>query len=470
MEIFERLDILLGIDIPNNDLMNNHMDKWLNFILGEAPYLYGKNRKNKMKSVQMAALIIREYAKISLIEYETTITGQNTVKATWLQYIHDSLIKPLIKPSLQWALGLGNVIYKPKYRNGQLKLEYVTYPNFVPVQWTDGELTSVIFITTLTRGENVYTLAELMEYENNIFSIENYSFKRKDTQQGIGSPVELGEVPEWANLENFSVDQVTQPWFILMKTPQLNTADPNSPLGVSVLINTADSIEMLDETYSALRWEVLASRNRTGLPKSMFSSAQDSTGKRIPINPDPEDTYFMMTEADPLGGDKPYQFAPPIREVSHINIIKFHLETIETQLSFSKGTLSADEVNGLVTATQVLAGKIETANTVSEVTDNMLKPTIKRIISVCSEMADRLRIPLTTPNADEFDVSVEINKSANVDPNIQFEQAMELYQNSLLPRHYPVLYSQIGVTEEEAIKLAGEAPEIDEPIIDGRSV
>lgn len=451
---YKNIESALDLELPDNSLMEQHMQKWLDYLLNEAPYLYDKNRKRKMKTMSIPSVVSKEYAKLCLLEYEGLVIGEET-RAKWLQEQHDRLIKPQIKNIVQWSLALGNGILKPRMEKGKLQLDFVTYPNFIPMSWNNEGLNGVIIKNSLTKGKRIYTLLEVMEYKDGIFAVKYYTFVKETrySTDDLGVPVSILEIPEWAGLIDYEYATDT-PWFYHMKTPALNNLDPNSPLGVSILTNSTDVIRSIDENYSALQWEMIAGKVRTMIPKSMFSRDEDGN----PIVPDPEDDYYMITESAPLPGegDKPYQFAPPLRNENYIETIKFNLRMLESHLSFSEGTFSTEEARpGQMTATQIMADKQETYNAVMDTNDNMVKPAIRKIIDIFNDMADKLNIP--DSGTGKYETSVEMNMNATIDQTVRFEQALELAGQGKLPWKYVLMYSQMQFTEKEINKILQEA-------------
>lgn len=212
---YKDISSALGIVLPDNSIMEQHMAFWLDCMTGNAPYLFDSKRVKQLHTLNLPATVSNEYAKMCLLEYETQITG-NT-RAKWLQEQHDELIKPIFNHALQWTLALGNVIFKPRLVNGRLRLDYTTYPNFVPVGWDENGLTEIIFRTDVTRGAFRYTLLEHMGYREGVFSIRNYSFKGDaNSRDAIGVPVTLEDTPDWGGLEDFEV-KTEMPWFVHMK-------------------------------------------------------------------------------------------------------------------------------------------------------------------------------------------------------------------------------------------------------------
>jgi A118 family predicted phage portal protein len=169
----------------------------------------------------------------------------------------------------------------------------------------------------------------------------------------------------------------------------------------------------------------------------------------------------MRYASGPMGVNappEPYQFTPELRVTQLTEAIKFHLQVLESQLSFSAGTLSLVDVRrggGTVTATQVMADKKDTFEAVTYINDYMVKPGIAAVLQVFSEMADVLGIP--NSGSGVWEVSTEMNTQASVDPTVRFNQAVELYQMGLIPGWLPVQYSQLQVTEEEAQDMIAEA-------------
>ena len=466
---FDTVEKALGVVIPDNAIMFSHMDLWLRYMTGRAPYLFDQNktRKTMMRTMNLPAVVSREFAKLCLLEYETLVLGGSS-RATWLQEQHDTLLKPVLKQILQWSLGVGNVILKPRFEpTGRLYLGYVIYPNFIPLKWDNDKLTAVVFKTELIRGKKIYTLFEYMKFENNLLSVSYASFVRDSDviTDDVGIPVPLTDISEWSKLTNCEI--VTKmPWFVHLRTPVLNNVDPNSPLGVSVMANSEDTIRSADEGFSALRWEIQAGRVRTMLPRSMFT--RDKKGNLV--IPDPEDRYYMTFEGGPIEGGKPEQFAPSLRVQQLTDAIKFDLRVLESQLSFSEGTLSLSDAQrgrGVVTATQVIADKKDTFEAVTYINDNMVKPGIAEILEVFSEMADVLGIPMS--GSGTYEISTEMNTQASVDPNVRFAQAMEMYQMRMIPARLAIQYSQLQVTEEEAKKLFAEAGAETRPAEDGNA-
>nr|DAG03595.1 MAG TPA: portal protein [Siphoviridae sp. cthGz5] len=213
---------IAGRDITMSQPMIDAINLWKDMICGVADWI---NEDKGITSLKLEECICREFADIALGEMEVGVDNP----------VLDSMLKNAIRDlneNLQDGLALGSFILKPL---GGGRSEIVSADKFVPIAFDDeGKPSDIMFFTRKKVGENSWFTRVERHYfdDNHNLVIENRCY-RSSSESMIGSPGNLADIDEWANIEPGPVvfPGMTKNDYGYFRVPLKNRVD-SSPCGV----------------------------------------------------------------------------------------------------------------------------------------------------------------------------------------------------------------------------------------------
>lgn len=460
-EVFRRLFTRQNIQskinttIAVSDKMAAAIDLWTRSYKNHPPWRYDENGKEKVKTLNLPAIIASELSRLVTTELESSVENKTLDEA------YQTVVRDL-RHCCELGCAGGGLAFKPVPENGRISVDYVSAESFFPTDYdTNGDITGAIFVDKLTKGDTVYTKLEQHRLEGKQYTIRNYAFKNEtqdpDVTEDLGRPIPLTDVPEWAAIEEEKViAPVLAPLFAYFKMPGTNPIDKTSPLGVSCFAKALEQIEQADRQYDRLLWEYEGSELAIDVDMTWFK--QDKTTGYWEL-PKGKDRLFRMHNMD--DGDTKYNvFSPDIRDVSLFNGLDNLLKRIEFNCGLSYGTIS-DPQNVDKTATEIISSKQRLYSTVKDIQLG-LEDALQQLVyamSVWMNLGGQT-VPVGLEVTFNWDDSIVIDKQAEL-----LAMQQDVASGILRPEIY--LAKKYGVTEKEALKMM---PDTEESIDTGLSV
>ncbi len=455
--LFTRQNIQSKINttIAVSDKMAAAIDLWTRCYKNHPPWRYDENGKEKVKTLNLPAIIAGELSRLATTELETSV--ENKV----LDEAYQTVVRDL-RHCCEMGCAGGGLAFKPVPENGRISVDYVSAESFFPTDYdTNGDITGAIFVDKLTKGDTVYTKLEQHRLEGKQYTIRNYAFKNEtqdpDVTIDLGRPIPLTDVPEWAAIEEEKViAPVLAPLFAYFKMPGTNPIDKTSPLGVSCFAKALEQIEQADRQYDRLLWEYEGSELAIDVDMTWFKQDKTTGFWELPKG---KDRLFRMHNMD--DGDAKYNvFSPAIRDASLFNGLDNLLKRIEFNCGLSYGTIS-DPQNVDKTATEIISSKQRLYSTVKDIQLG-LEDALQQLVyamSVWMNLSGQT-VPVGPEVTFNWDDSIVIDKQAEL-----LAMQQDVASGILRPEIY--LAKKYGVTEKEALKMM---PDTEESIDTGLSV
>ncbi len=348
-----------NVDVAISDKMINAIDMWEKMYKDEAPWL-----NEDIISAGLPASISREFATLTVLEFESEITG--SARADYLNKIYKKIKKNLRK-NVEYGCALGGLIFKPYMANGKLLVDVIRATNFFPVEYDSNEdCTAGIFVSRRTEGKFYFTR---LEYHNLDTSTRKYTIQNKayksSTEETLGGEVPLASIPEWKDIQEFvEINNVDRPLFGYFKVPFANNIDPDSPIGVSVFSRAKDLIKEADKQFARLLWEFEGSELAIDAdPTALQTSKIMSEKLELPKL---KKRLFRATGNNKDGKAFYEIFSPEIRETALYKGFNDILKRIEFVCGLAYGTISDPEMIEK-TATEINSAKQRSYATVSDI-------------------------------------------------------------------------------------------------------
>ena len=374
------------------------------------------NPSGDYKSLNLAAAISSELARLATIEFSSEISGSK--RADYLNGQYQKIIAKS-RTFVEYACAKGGVILKPYFEDGKILVNIIQADAFEPLSFTsDGELNGAVFYDTFFDNGTYYTRTEKHIMRNRTVIITNDAYKSKSSDV-LGQKVPLGCVGKWKGIEPYCrIENVDRPLFAYFKMPTANTVDSNSPLGVSVFARATDLIYDAYRQYANLLWEYESGKRALYIDECAVRRDEDG-------NPHIDDRrlYRMLsTGDDTLFND----WSPEIRDSSILSGLDRILRSIEFNCGLAYGTLS-DNRNVDKTAEEIRASKQRSYSMVCDI-QNSLKNALLDLIYAMSVYCDMYSL---APKG-ECNTSFNFDDSIICDRAIEFDERLTLLEKGVL--------------------------------------
>lgn len=426
------------VETPLSTDMLNALTLWYDMYLDQASWL--NKQDEKVKSMNLPAMISSEIARQIVLEMKWTITGKSRTeggenqeevmnpRAEYLKAEFEKLIT-ILRLKLEQGCAAGGMIIKP-YPNlddGHIYFDYAMDWGFYPLAFDDdGNLTDVIIPDSFREGQTIYTRLERHTVSGKNVIITQRAFK-SEQEDSLGREISLSEVDRWAGLseEPVTVENTNGPLFGWFKVAAANNIDINCPLGASVFSKATKVIEEADRQYSRLLWEYEGSELAIDVDPSALKPKQD---EQIAWEmPKLDKRLFRAVDLIADGGHDLYKvYSPAIRDESLLNGLNQLLIRVEDLTGLSRGTLSDANVDAR-TATELKIIKQRSYTTIAD-NQTALESCLKNVIRAMDKYADAYHLA----PAGEYEVSFEWDDSILTDTDAQFQERMLLTNAGIL--------------------------------------
>ena len=342
-------------------------------------------------------------------------------------------------------------MFKPYVNNGVVLTDCITQDRFVPVEWTDDEITSAIFISKIVKGKFYYFRIEKQTYDPKTRSHRVRSkFFRSKQLDNIGVEITAKEYPMQID-DDYTINDVDKPLFSFWRVPTANKIDKESPLGVSVYSMAVKLIMEADFQWDRFLWEFEGGELAIDAAESALRtrSITDSSGKTATKyeTPKTKDRLFRKLNYH-SNSDKPFYeiFAPALRDSAYGNGLDKILRKIEFACALAYGTLS-DPQNVDKTAEEVKSGKQRSYDTVNNMQQSLQTAledyiyAIDQYVSACNlSPAGKLEI--------QWNWGDGVLEDSDKETQIRLQEV-----NSNIVDKIEYLKWRYGCTDEQAVKM-----------------
>lgn len=394
----------------------------------------------KVISNEMASLIFNERCAISVSDddFDTFIEGvfkNNKFNGNFQQY-------------LEFMFAQGGMVVKPYVKDGQIKLSYVTGDCFLPISWTNTNITEGVFVSEIKKQGKTYTHLEWHTFEGAKYVIKNELYE-SETGVDLGTKVALSVL--FDNLEpKVSLDNVKRPLFAYFQPAIANNIDSTVPLGVSVYANSIDTIKAIDIAFDSFIREFRLGKKRILVPGHMIKTIIDPQSGKMSRYFDPSDETYEAFNDGNMDSDKIHDISVELRVEEHIAAINAFLNILAMQTGFSPGAFTFDG-KSMKTATEVVSENSKTFRT-KQSHENVIEQGITDLIECIGVVA--ALYDLYTPPA-EYNVTVTFDDSIAQDRLADINEQILLVSSRLQSRLKAIMKIH-GLTENEALLLIKE--------------
>ena len=419
-------------------------------------------------TVNFANFICSETAKLTTLGMSIVIEGDSERVKSIQRQIDEA--KGNIRQWVEYAGAYGTVILKP---NGE-SVDCVLPNKYMVTDQSNGKITGIVFINQEVSEDNkdFYTRLEYHRWVNNLYVITNRCYVGK-TENDLYRPIDIKETP-WNMLdEEMAIDGIDTPLYGVLKMPNANSIDIDSPLAMPVFANAIEELKDLDVAYSRNANEIFDSKRVVLMDSDRLIPTRGEV-----LNPKAWERKVsemgLPSYVRNIMGDDSKAFYqeinPTLNTEVRIKGINALLSQIGFKCGFSNGYFVFNESTGFTTATQVTADQSRTIQLIEDIRkclDACLIDVVKAI-NVFEDLygtTGHIDI-LDTVSTNELDRMVHIHfEPIYTNKEEDRQRALQLTNSGYYPKWY-YLHMFEGLSEEDAKALTQEAQPKEQGLFD----
>lgn len=387
-----------GIILTSN--MSKNIEKWSRMYRDEPT-----NNENgrHIRSMRLAAAIPSEIARMTVLEFDSEITG--SARADYLNRHYQDFLRN-IRTFVEFACAKGGIIFKPYVSEKEVYFNAVQADAFFPIAFDgSGRITGAVFTERLVIDNAFYTRVEIHNLNKDSYRIVNQAYRSSD-KNSVGTQIPLADVSQWADIASEATFAANFPLFAYFKPAGANHIDPESPLGVSVFSKAVSLIEDADDLYTQLLWEFESGRRKIFASSDLLKT-DGKGGYLLPSGCDSD--VFVSLDGGTRDKELLASVSPEFRDASIKSGLNEILRKIELVCGLAYGVIS-DVQETDKTATEVKISRQRTYSTICD-TQKSLQIALEDYIRAVDFYADFYKL---APKGN-YNISFDFDDSVIVD-------------------------------------------------------
>lgn len=360
------------IDVVDTDVMESFVIKCVSIYKGSPEWL---DKADEIITINFAKSICSEVARLATLAVGIDVDG--SARADWLQAEIDKIYFNL-RHWVEYGMANGTIFLKPN-GNG---IDLFTPEEVVITDFENGKIRGMVFpYSKKVSDTEWYTRLEYHRFsDNGDYLIDNKCYKGKSKNE-TNERVEIGLTP-WADLlESAVITGLEKPLFAVLRTPQANNVEMNSPLSIPIFAEALEELKDLDIAYSRFVAEVHDSKRMVLLDSDkLFPFGGSGLSELAQLDRNVARTkmqekmglpkYVRMVEGN---GDKDFyqEVNPSLQTQTRLDGINALMSQIAYKVGFSNGYFVFNETTGIQTATGVEAEQQRTIQFIKDVRDKL---------------------------------------------------------------------------------------------------
>ena len=317
------------------------------------------NEDDHIDTINFAKALASETARLTTLGVGIKLDG--SARADWLQQQIDKIYFQL-RHWVEYGCAYGTIILKP---NGD-SIDLYTPDMFEIVHTTNGVIDGVVFHNWKKAAKKWYTRLEYHRFENDLYVITNKCYLG-DSPDDTKEQVDISTTPWDDLLEEVAISNMEKTLFGVLRTPQANNIDMDSPYGLPIFSEAVQELRDLDIAYSRNSKEIHDSKRTVLLDSDRLLPGGVGNLDRASL-PD----YIKLVDGDTsTESDVYHEINPTLNTDTRLTGINALLSQIGYKVGFSNGYFVFNESTGIQTATQVEADQQRTIQFIKDVRDKL---------------------------------------------------------------------------------------------------
>lgn len=328
----------------------------------------------RIKTINFAKSICSEIARLTTLAIGITIDG--SPRADWLQTQIDKVYFQ-VRHWVEFGAAYGTIVVKP---NGN-SFDMFTPSDFIITECDNQQIRGIIFIDKYSDNGKYYTRFEYHRFVEMVtdgtvatpYYVSNKAYV-SDNADSLGSGVALKKT-KWASLMDETPpilkangEPLDGPLFGVLRTPQANNIDANTPLGLPAYAEAIEELRDLDVAYSRQAGEVYDSEKIIlADDRLMFGDGQNLKNR----HPKVKLPHYVKNVFGQDMKEFYQEINPQLNTETRLTGINALLSQIGYKVGFSNGYFVFNERTGMITATQVESDDRRTIQLIKDYRDKL---------------------------------------------------------------------------------------------------
>lgn len=345
-----------NIEPISSDQMRSWINECVNIYQGNPCWL---DEDDHIDTIGFAKALASETARLATLGIGIKLDG--SARADWLQQQIDEVYFQL-RHWVEYGCAYGTIILKP---NGD-SIDLYTPDMFEITHVSNGIIDGMIFHNWKKSGKRWYTRLEYHRFEGDLYLITNKCYFG-DYPDDTKEQVNISATP-WSELrEETAIANMKQTLFGVLRTPQANNIDMDSPYGLPIFSEAVQELRDLDIAYSRNAKEIRDSKRTV-----LLDSDRLLPGGFGNLTRDTLPDYIKLVDGDTsTESDVYHEINPTLNTDTRLTGINALLSQIGYKVGFSNGYFVFNESTGIQTATQVEADQQRTIQFIKDVRDKL---------------------------------------------------------------------------------------------------
>lgn len=385
-----------------------------------------------IKDVNFTAIFANKLANYTISDSTIDIVGDN-LRAEMLRKIIKKL-KKRMKKIISRQLGIGGVLAVPYVTNNKLYFNVVSQSRLVINKKIGDDIVDcTILAEHIVRDQkNYYRWAD--------YTLENGNLYIKYRATLESSPISLGTIAEWSQIEDIAITNVDRMLFMYLKSPIDNRREV-SDYGVPVTYGCKKQISKILKTLEQIDREFGLKEAFVGADTTMFNGPNGlpANGLYRKINSG-EDSFWEV-------------FDPAFRDTPLFNKLMNECALLEKQIGTSKGILTEAETKN-ATATEIKKMLKDTFDIVDDIRDT-LEDGLEDFVYACNVLINYYNL---APQG-EYELTEDWSCDLLEDPSQTFNQLLQGESRGVIKKAELRQFLKSNETLEEAQEIIEEIKE-----------
>lgn len=323
-----------------------------------------------IKTINFAKSVCSETARLVTLGIGIQIEGSS--RANWLQEQIEGIYFQL-RNWVEYGCAFGTIILKP---NGE-SIDLYKPDDFIITDQNNGEVTGCVFISREidNTGSKFYTRLEYHRFlDNGLYAISNKCYVGS-SENDISREIAIEKTP-WAGLlDEAVIENIAQPLFGVLRTPQANNIDIDSPLSPPIFADAIEEFKDLDIAYSRNAKEIRDSKRIVLLDSDRLLPTGNKVRNTLAGFEKARKDIGLPDYVKNVYGDGQNNFYeeinPTLNTDTRLTGINALLSQIGYKCGFSNGYFVFNESTGIQTATGVEAEQQRTVQFIKDCRDKL---------------------------------------------------------------------------------------------------
>lgn len=339
------------------------------------------------------------------------------------QYVRDVLQNNSFwdKMPNNFSLGyaLGGALVRTFISDGEVKLDYSSADNFIPLDRSSREINNGIFRSKFSRDGFCFTLFEKHSHSPGGFTEVSHKLFRSSSPSDLGTEI----IPQtlFPNMKDSCVFPFKTKMFSYFHPAVSNNILTDGSLGMSVFYNCLDTVKALDIAFDSFIREFILGRKRIIVPSSCIRTVVDPETGDIKRYFDADDEVYQALRCDDDSELKIVDNTTELRVDEHVSAINSLINILCFQTGLSSGTLSFGSGSAVRTAAEITSQENRSNRTMlsnRNLAAEYIENTVRSILSAGAFLGDI--------SSDETDVKITFAKDMDVSVDEEIDRNVRL--------------------------------------------